>query len=124
MGRIRDNNYYQVSGWMVNQLGLSGRELHVYAIIYGFTQDEETEFAGSLKYIMEWLGTSSFHTALRALNSLQEKGLITKRQVETNGVTNNFYKAVIPPLLQKNTPAVIAEGTAKTAEGFCQNGRQ
>ena len=123
MGRIKDNNYYQVSGWMVNQLGLSGRELHAYAIIYGFTQDEETEFNGSLKYIMEWLGTSSFHTVLRALNSLQEKGLITKRQTETNGVKNNFYRAVIPAPSQKNPPAETAEGTAKTAEGHCQNGR-
>ena len=122
MGRIKDNNYYQISGWMVTQLGLNGRELHVYAIIYGFTQDGETEFNGSLKYIMEWLGTSSFATVLRALNSLQEKGLITKRQVDNKGATSNFYRAVLPVPIKKASTE-IAEGSAETVEGVCRNGR-
>lgn len=125
MGRIKDRNYYQVSGWMINQLGLSGRELHAYAIIYGFTQDGETEFNGSLNYIMEWLGTSSFHTALRAINALIDKGLITKRQTTIKGVKSNYYKAVLPYPTEINGTAKTAEGvlpkqqrgTAETAEG-------
>ena len=122
MKRIKDNNYYQVSGWMINRLGLSGRELHAYAIIYGFTQDGETEFNGSLTYIMEWLGTSSYHTALRAINKLIDMGLITKRQVTKKGVTTNFYKAVLPyPTATAETAGVILpkqqRGTAETAGG-------
>ena len=123
MGRIKDQNYYVTNGWMITQLGLTGRELQVYAIIYGFTQDGETEFTGSLNYIMEWLGTSSFHTALRAINSLIDKGLINKRQVEENGVKSNFYTAIVPPPTLLLPTAKTAEGTAKTAEGYCQNGR-
>lgn len=121
MGRIKDNNYYVTNGWMVNLLGLNGRELQVYAIIYGFTQDEETEFNGSLTYIMEWLGTSSKHTVLRALDGLIKKGLISKRQVETKGVTNNFYRAVMPPPY-KTSSAETAPGSAETAPGECRNG--
>lgn len=122
MKRIKDNNYYQVSGWMINRLGLSGRELHAYAIIYGFTQDGETEFNGSLTYIMEWLGTSSYHTALRAINKLIDMGLITKRQVTKKGVTTNFYKAVLPyPTATAETAVVVLpkqqRGTAETAGG-------
>lgn len=127
MGRIKDTNYYVTNGWMINQLGLTGRELQVYAIIYGFAQDEETEFNGSLTYIMEWLGTSSKHTALRTLDGLIAKGLIVKRQTETNGVKANFYKAVIPPPKPVQQPVVegsakTALGSAKTALGQCQNG--
>lgn len=122
MRRIKNNNYYVTNGWMVNELGLNGRELQVYAIIYGFTQDEETEFNGSLNYIAEWLGTSSRHTVTRAIKTLTEKGLITKRQTLTNGVTNNFYKAVIPPPPPKiKGSAETAQGSAKTAQGVCQN---
>ena len=113
MARIKDGNYYQVSGWMINRLGLSGRELHVYAIIYGFTQDGESEFNGSLNYIAEWLGTTSRHTAIRALDGLIEKRLIEKRQVFNNGVQSNFYKAILPPPYKNSS--------AETAQGLCQN---
>lgn len=118
MGRIKDQNYYQISGWMINRLGLSGRELHAYAIIYGFTQDGETEFNGSLTYIMEWLGTTSKHTALRAIDSLLEKGLIAKRQTTSKGVVTNYYKTILP------YPTKITagkEGSAETAPGQCRN---
>ena len=95
MGRISDQNYYQVSGWMINRLGLSGRELHAYAIIYGFTQDGATEFNGSLNYIAEFLG-SSRRTAINVMNALVERGLITKTQVNTPAGQRNYYTAIIP----------------------------
>ena len=119
MGRIKNSNFYVINGWMVNELGLTGRELQVYAIIYGFTQDEETEFAGSISYIAEWLGTSSRHTVLRSVTGLLEKGLISKRQLDTNGVTTNFYKAILPPPTQCRNDtggsAEMALGSAETA---------
>ena len=110
MGRIKNNNYYVTNGWMINDLGLSGRELQVYAIIYGFTQDEESEFNGSLNYIAEWLGTSNRVTVTRALNGLINKGLISKRQTTTKGVTTNFYKAVLP------YPKLIKKGSTETVQ--------
>lgn len=101
-GAYKNSNFYVINGWMVNDLGLSGRELQVYAIIYGFTQDEETEFNGSLNYIAEWLGTSNRVTVTRAINGLINKGLITKRQIIKKGVKTNFYKAILPyPKLTK-----------------------
>lgn len=96
MRRIKNNNYYVTNGWMINELGLNGRELQVYAIIYGFTQDEESEFNGSLNYIAEWLGTSNKVTVTRAINALIEKGYITKRQTISKGVKTNYYRAVLP----------------------------
>ena len=116
MSRIKNSNFYVVNGWMVNDLKLTGRELQVYAIIYGFTQDDDTEFSGSLNYIAEWLGTNSRHTVLRAINSLLEKGLITKRQVISKDTTTNYYKTVWP--YPRIDSAEIAQGgSAKTAQG-------
>ena len=55
---MKDNNYIVIQGWMVNKLNLSGNELMVYAIIYGFSQDEESKFEGSGQYIADSLGIS------------------------------------------------------------------
>lgn len=98
MSKIQDTNFYVTHGWMITKLKLSGRALQVYAIIYGFTQDQETEFNGSLNYIAGWLGTSNRSTVLRAINDLIEKGLIEKRQAIINGVTLNRYVAKVPDL--------------------------
>lgn len=111
MGRIKDRNYYQVSGWMINRLGLSGRELHAYAIIYGFTQDGETEFNGSINYISEWLGCTR-KTAISVIKSLVEKNLVSKTQITRNGVKINYYKTIVPNFDEligsvENTPGVV-----------------
>ena len=120
MARIKDSNYYVTSGWMINRLGLSGRELQVYAIIYGFTQDAESEFNGSITYLTEWLGTSNRNTVTRTIKALVDKGLIDKRQVENNGVTTNYYKAILPPPDLTSTKTVL--GSTKMVQGQYQNG--
>lgn len=119
MSKIQDANFYVTHGWMITKLKLSGRALQVYAIIYGFTQDQETEFNGSLNYIAGWLGTSNRHTVLRAIDNLIEKGLIEKRQAVFNGVTINKYVAIVPDF---NGVCRNGTGCAETAQGLCRNG--
>ena len=92
MGRIRDENYYQVSGWMITKLGLKSYELQAFAIIYGFTQDGVSLYSGSLSYISEWLGASR-PTTIKTLKSLVDKGYILKEQNTINGVAFNKYYA-------------------------------
>lgn len=78
---------------MVNELGLSGNELLCYALIYGFSQDGESFFCGSRKYIAELIGAKSLNTVDKYLNVLIEKGLLTKKSSINNGVISNYYKA-------------------------------
>ena len=42
--------YIVIQDWMISDLQLKGNELLTYALIYGFSQDGESEFKGSLKY--------------------------------------------------------------------------
>lgn len=93
MSTVKNKSYVNIQGWMVAELGLSGNELLVYAIIYGFSQDGEGEFTGSLRYLMDWTGASK-NTVMRALVSLEEKGLISKQKITTNGVVLCKYKAI------------------------------
>ena len=88
---MKDENYFTVMGWMTNRLGLTGTELLTYAIVYGFSQDGETEYKGSSKYLMEAINCSK-NTAINALTNLTEKGLIAKITETINGVVFNRYK--------------------------------
>ena len=89
---ITDNNYYQISGWMINRLNLKGNELQAYAIIYGFTQDGQNWYTGSLAYLSNWLNCSS-RTCINILASLVEKGLLLKESWTAKGVPYTRYRA-------------------------------
>ena len=92
MTEILDETYYIVHGWIKNQLRLKGTKKDVFAIIYGFSQDGESEFKGSVKYLAEWLECSR-PTIIKALQELTESGLLIKRVEIINGVQFNRYKA-------------------------------
>ena len=96
--RIKDENYYQIQGWMINRLGLKGVALSVYAIIYGFSQDGENEYKGSLQYLCDFCGGVSKPTIITALKSLVESKYIFKREEFVNGVQFNRYKINLPLL--------------------------
>lgn len=102
--RIKDENYYQIQGWMINRLGLKGVTLSVYAIIYGFSQDGENEYTGSLQYLCDFLGGVSKPTVITALKSLVETGYLIRREEFINGVQFNKYKANLPLLKKINYP--------------------
>lgn len=85
------DNYLVVQGWMVSELNLSGNDLLTYALIYGFSQDGETEFTGSINYLCKWLNCSR-PTAIKSLKFLTEKNLIIKNVNTINGVSFNRYK--------------------------------
>ena len=55
---IKNENYYTIFGWMLKELNLNGIDLVVYAIIYSFSKDGESEFKGSFAYIAEFPGAS------------------------------------------------------------------
>lgn len=94
----KDENYIHISGWMVNNLKLKGNNLLVYALIYGFSQDGESEFKGTLSYITDWLNCSRM-TAIRSLATLTENGLLKKKEIEiAKNLKLAHYTAIVPPV--------------------------
>ena len=89
---IKKDNFIITMGWMLTDLHLSGIELQIYAIIYGFSQDGQTQFTGSLSYLMDWTGKSK-PTILKNLSSLVEKGLIIKEDKFINNIKFCSYRA-------------------------------
>lgn len=76
MKYITDTNYYVVHGWM-REMGLKGLQLDLYAIIYGFCQDNGSAFYGTISYLEEFTGFSR-RAVIDALNDLVGKGYIRK----------------------------------------------
>ena len=94
--KVKDNNFIQIQGWMLD-LGLSGNELITYALIYGFSQEQEDQyFSASISFIMEWLQVSSKTTVVNILKRLVESGLIKKESKVINHIKFNKYSAVVP----------------------------
>lgn len=91
--RINDNNYYVINGWMINRLRLKGVSLSAYAIIYGFSQDGENEFTGSLQYLCDFCGGVSKPTIIKALKELTEKKYIIRREEYINNIMFTRYRA-------------------------------
>lgn len=95
MADIKNDNYIAIQGFMVKDLELTGNELIAYALIYGFSQDGESQFRGSLSYVAEWMNCSKT-TAFNILNKLAEDGFIQKTDKFINGVKLCDYSAIKP----------------------------
>ena len=107
---LRNENYIQVAAWMVTKLGLKSNDLLIFALIYGFTQDGDCEFTGSIDYMCKWLNASR-PTVSKSLQFLCDTNLITKRVENVNNVIFNRYKAHLPVVNN------LLEGSKETLQG-------
>jgi uncharacterized phage protein (TIGR02220 family) len=123
VSRIKDENYYQIQGFMINRLGLKGVSLSVYAIIYGFTQDGENEFTGSLQYLCDFCGGVSKPTIIKSLKELVESGYLLRREEIINGVQFNRYKVNLPLLknLYRGSKETLSEDVKDFNGGSKEN---
>lgn len=91
---LEKGNYYVVQSFMVSELKLKGLERELYAIIWGFSQGNNT-FNGSLAYLSEWTGYSK-QRICDVLKMLVGRGLLVKKEIFRNGQKLCVYKAVLP----------------------------
>ena len=100
---------------MITKLKLKGNELLVFALIHGFSQDGESRFKGSLRYLIEWTGLDK-STVIKLLKQLVDKQYINKFEYEKNKVryceyTSNYWVAL--EWLENPTPVVGKSDTIK-----------
>ena len=106
---------------MVEDLGLRGVALKVYALIYSFTKAGGSCY-GSLNYICERTGASR-SAVIRSLQKLIDKGYIYK--IEDYSITTNRYVAKMSLTYENNTERNEIGGcqndTQVDGTGGCQN---
>ena len=87
-------NHYVVEGWMIQDLGLKGAKLTIFAIIYGFSQDQTNVFNGNIKYLETWTGCTE-RGVLKALKELLDSEYIVKEK--NTGVGRGKYTYKVSP---------------------------
>jgi len=115
---FKESNYIQVPGFAIVRLKLSGNELLCYSLIYGFSQDNDSEFHGSLAYISSALNVTR-QNALAILERLIKKGLIIKKELMVGGVkfchyvhnSNSVIESITGCCCFNNTPPVADSAT-------------
>ena len=104
---MENNRFIVVMGWMMTSLGLSGNDLLCYALIYGYSQDRQGAYFGSLSHTAETLNISR-RAAVDVLERLVTRGVIKRKHVVMDGVQRCMYTAVVPdeatPPPQKSSP--------------------
>lgn len=115
MTAVKDNNFIAIQGWMRTKLNLKGNELLIYALIYGFSQDGNSRFKGSRKYIADWCGCS-LDTVDRSLGSLINKGFLAKYpHTDDHGTRLVDYVAIQPTSTATPAPAATQSPAATQA---------
>ena len=109
------DNYIIVYDWMVENLKLTGNRLIIYAIIYGFSKDDEW-FRGSIGYLCKKSGASR-RAVIYDLGYLVQEGLLEKNERPHKGIKYTDYKVSSAKiaLVQK-----LHRGSAKIAPGVVQ----
>ena len=115
MSVVKDNNFIAIQGWMRTRLNLKGNELLIYALVYGFSQDGQSRFTGSRKYIAEWCGCS-LDTVDRSLSSLVSKGFLAKYpHTDQNGSRVVDYTAILTAITATTAHAATTAAAQTTA---------
>lgn len=109
MSKIK-KDFLNIQGWMLEELGLSGKELMAYAIIYRFSYESDNGCYASLGYFQKWLGISKRETVISILDRLVEKGLVTKQ--DRPGYTNVYWV---------NEELINGEGVSENRTGVSEN---
>ena len=117
---MQSNNYIVIQGWMCNELELSGNELLVFALIYGFSQDGVSKFHGTRKYIAETFNISR-PTVDKALQKLLEKQYICKEGFD-DFVNPNVYWVNLEDVkkLYMGCKETLHGGCKETLHGGCK----
>lgn len=88
---MKDHNFLTIPAFFRTKLDLKGIDLLIVSVIYGFSQDGETEFCGSAQYIADWCGADK-KSVRRHLQALVQAGIIIKREVTIGGVKFCRYR--------------------------------
>lgn len=110
MSYVKDGSYINIQPFMVRDLELKGNELLVYAIVYGFSQDGESYFTGSIQYLADWTN-STRQGVIKVLKNLTEKGLLKK--FETGKQTYAYQASKQSSLVNKVNQSTKFTTTSK-----------
>ncbi|MCK5015437.1 MAG: helix-turn-helix domain-containing protein [Candidatus Peribacteraceae bacterium] len=109
---MKDTGYINIQGWMINKLKLKGNELILFGLIFGFSQDGESKFRGSISYIEKALSVSR-KTAISIATKLVEKNYILKEK-NTTGSLYSVNTTLVEKLHQGSVESTLVTSVETT----------
>lgn len=91
----------QIHDWMLG-LGLTDKQLKLYALIYGYSQDGMSRMRGTSASIAKWLGCSRKHVCA-LLRELEDRGLISHEVVRHMHETFTLFWVLDPDDASEST---------------------
>lgn len=84
------SDFITIPRFLVNKFKLSGNELIITSLIYGYCKHGQGEFFGTCDYIAQWTAMSR-EAVLRALHRLVKRGILTSRSDVRKGKKAVIY---------------------------------
>ena len=106
--QIKEGCYLTIPYIFRAKYNLSCNDMVIAGIIFGFSQDGESAFTGSLSYLQAWTGLTK-QGIIKILKKLIDKGIIIKETELRNGVRFCRYKIgdkETLPVLNSSLPVV------------------
>lgn len=103
------SGYTTIPDWML-ELGLRTSEAICLAVIFGFSQDGESTFKGSRKYLAWKMCVKNLKSVDAALLKLLNSGLIEKKLAVHNGVKTPEYSISASCLRKTNSRGCVKTG--------------
>lgn len=114
---MKDTDFIIKQGWMVSKLGLRGKSLELYALVYGYTKDGVSWYETNIANIMDWL-VAAERTVQYHLKDLVASGYILRKETNMGRHSSIFLQANPEILEQVEKGAIITpiKRVQKTAE--------
>lgn len=110
------NCFVGIQGWMMEDMGLYGNELVIYAVINSVCQIPGMSYYGSKEYLGRFVGST--RTAIRILNRLIEKGYIKKKNISGK---KTEYIALITDKESAKKQTEVEESSVTNCHTKCDN---
>lgn len=78
---MKDENFVAIQGWMFNHTPFRGNALILFALIYGFSQDGNNKYKGSITYISKALKMTR-QGAIKLCNKLINSDWVVKEKIK------------------------------------------
>ena len=91
MAKKQQDIYYIVYSWMISKLKLKGNSLHIFALIYSYSNSKNNKvasagFYGSQAFLAEWFGISR-DTVNSILKDLVKEDYLIKLPISVNDLS-------------------------------------
>lgn len=95
----KDNTFFVIHSWMITHLNLSGNDLFLFGIIFGFCNNTGNVCYCGRDYLSSVMNVTNI-TVTRSVKNLEDRNLIIVDRVQTKDKSKNYYSINVEELIK------------------------